>query len=178
MLDNSPAPRDVLTGLFTSTLRPESDDNQLGLLQTFHRKVIERLFPLSVSSVGGSSMSDNQTSPVKLPSLQQSIKQSAIDANQVHIFLSRYESLTSYFPFVVLPSGWTVRTMLQNHPFLALGILSAVRKLKADIECCIYLFPFTVLSILINTKLLRRVLHQNINLQKQDNRNSPIRYLE
>jgi hypothetical protein len=53
-------------------------------------------------------------------------KRPALNANQVEKFLNRFESRFAYFPFVVLPPAWTVMSMLQRHPFLVLGILSAM----------------------------------------------------
>jgi hypothetical protein len=126
MPSTSTAPGDILTGLFESAPSRETDDNQPWSLQAFHRKMIERLFPQSMSAMSASPSSGNQTFSATPSTHQNPVKQPEIDASRVQTLLSRYESLTSYFPFVVLPLGWTVRTMLQNHPFLALGILTAM----------------------------------------------------
>ena len=42
------------------------------------------------------------------------------------MYLRRYEELNAYFPFVLLPEKWTLPILLHDHPFLLLGILSAV----------------------------------------------------
>jgi hypothetical protein len=122
---------DVLAGLFDSAPKDSSGDNGISALQSFHRKILERLFPQALwsSSESTPALSPESEGARSSPGVIQTTPRPAITANQVNKYLSRFESLNAYFPFVTLPQGWTVRSILQNQPFLALGILSAMSQL-------------------------------------------------
>ncbi|KAF2095330.1 hypothetical protein NA57DRAFT_79820 [Rhizodiscina lignyota] len=98
-------------------------------LDWFHRNVVLRLFRGNVPSDSGSGSQSgtvSSTSPRSdKPNLGSHIPQS-LEPSDVERYLRKYERLRSYFPFVPLPQGWTVQQMKQDHPFLLLGILSAM----------------------------------------------------
>jgi hypothetical protein len=125
------AKEDILSGLFTSPPRVETDEskNGLGALQTLHRRVFGRLFPQTVTVVfneAPATISEDPQLSAKPPDAMQQGTRPVIDTEQAEIYLQRYQELTGYFPFVLLPVNWNLRIMLCDHPFLLLGILSAM----------------------------------------------------
>ncbi|KAF2418996.1 hypothetical protein EJ08DRAFT_738932 [Tothia fuscella] len=130
---HDPKPTDptdnVLSSLFP-TPGQELKKDETSALQGFHRQLLERFLPnmlWNTPDEGGTHYLNNQKPPkttfhhAKLP-----LKPS-ISANQAQIYLTRFDgAVGKYFPFVTLPSGWALESILTKRPFLALGIFSAM----------------------------------------------------
>lgn len=120
----------ILTGLFPSP-NPDcsSKGNIFTELQSFHRQALGRLFPNGSGQLSDgefSDSSDTQSGQKTLTDQPDMPPKLFINAHQTRTYFVRYESLVAYFPFVALPAGWTVQSMLKDHPFLVLGILTAM----------------------------------------------------
>jgi hypothetical protein len=120
----------ILSGLFASPkAKATGTENVFSGLRSFHREVLGRLLPniLLHSSVEKAvDGPGTQSAPKPLSGGLDKPPKMTINAHQAQKYLDRYESLFAYFPFVVLPSDWTLQSMLKHHPFLVLGILTAM----------------------------------------------------
>ena len=121
----------ILSGLFASPPNAEPDKAQhgVGVLQSIHRQMFRRWFPQAVSleSSGDSTANSAYPQAADISShTSQPVAKPRIDSEQAEKYLHRYDEMAAYFPFVFLPENWTLRTMLRSHPFLLLGILSAM----------------------------------------------------
>ena len=126
-------------------------------LSWLHQNILQRLFLKSASRPSDS--------PSNFPSAEASSAHSKskrtrnvarlshlqlLSSQDMERYLLQYARLQCYFPFVPLPQGWSVDSMKEEHPFLLLGILSAMSIHQAD------------MNIYLHTDLLRVIAERAV----------------
>jgi hypothetical protein len=122
---NSP----IQTGPSSSPPADVDTSSKLFDLQRLHRRTLAWLFPQATDFSLAQDQAFNAAQLRKSngsSSSPQPAKQSNLDHGQVVSYLSRYQSMNDYFPFVALPEGYTVALMQIEHPFLLLGLLAVM----------------------------------------------------
>jgi hypothetical protein len=112
----------------------ESGDSSEGInnFKRLHHGAFERLLPYKLSSTGSTSVYSEISGPTTISRSGLGNIRTDTDPVQrlslrdIEQYVSRYESLQHRFPFVVLPRQWTIQKMKEEHPFLLIGILSAM----------------------------------------------------
>jgi hypothetical protein len=121
----------------------ESGDNfeEINKFKLLHREAFERLLPYDITSPGSTSVNSKTLKPTSSGSGNISIVTDTaqlLSSRDIEHYVLRFESLQRHFPFVTLPRHWTVQNMSEDHPFLLIGILSAMTVHETHVNPCLH----------------------------------------
>jgi hypothetical protein len=114
-----------MLGRNSAMTRSETDGN-IEALKDFHNLKIRQLVPGPLPlSKEAKAIHPAPVHP-EVPSLVlYQIRQLISDSAAIEMYLKRFRSLSTYFPFVGLPENWTAQSLISSRPFLVFGILCA-----------------------------------------------------
>jgi hypothetical protein len=101
------------------------------MIRSIHQQIFDKILPSSsywssTTTPLSQSVSDGQISAAGEIGTMHPQPAPKLGKNDIRKYLTRFQESQTYFPFIRLPQGITMETVMKDHPFLLLGILAAM----------------------------------------------------